>query len=113
MLIAEPEVLSYRDLQHIIGRLVHGQEWPVIPVPAPAAKLVAWAKEKLSSEEEFIRPWMIDLADDHYPVEITRAKQRLNWQPTHRLSDVLPEMIRRLKDNPREWYALNSLPWPE
>lgn len=112
-LIAEPEVLSYRDLQKTLGQLIHGKEWPAVRIPKPVAVAGAWAKEIWQIEESFIKPWMIKLADGHYPVEIGRARQRLSWEPRHRLGDDLPEMIRRLKADPVGWFKRNRLPVPE
>lgn len=111
-LIAEPEVMSHEELQDVIGELVHGREWPTIRIPKSAAKAGAWAKEKISAEDAFIKPWMIDLADDHYPVEIRRARERLGWEPQHRLRDTLPAMIDGLKRNPKAWYERNNLTMP-
>jgi nucleoside-diphosphate-sugar epimerase len=115
LLIAEPDVMSYAELQEQIGELTHGQEWPTIRLPKIVAKAGAWVKDKLADENEpqFIKPWMIDLADAHYPVDIRRARQKLGWEPKHRLRDTLPEMIRRLKQDPRNWYRTNGLPLPQ
>ena len=113
-LIAEPDVMSYAALQDRLGELIHGKEWPTIRIPKVMAKAGAWAKEKIAGEEEtFIKPWMVDLADAHYPVAIGHARERLGWEPKHLLRDTLPEMIRRLKEDPRKWYEMNGLPWPE
>ena len=113
-LIAEPDVMSYAELQDQLGELIHGKEWPTIRIPKVIAKAGAWAQEKIAGDEEtFIKPWMVDLADAHYPVAIGHAGERLGWNPTHRLRDTLPEMISRLKENPRKWYEINGLPWPE
>lgn len=109
-LIAEPDVVSYEGLQNLIGELVHGKEWPTIRIPKAAAKAGAWVKDKLTREDDFIKPWMVDMADDHYPVEIERAHNRLAWDPQHRLRDTLPEMIKRLQRDPRAWYERNDLP---
>src|SRR5687768_6163997 len=113
-LIAEPEVMSYADLQDKLGELIHGKEWPTIRIPKVVAKAGAWAQEKLAGEEEtFIKPWMVDLADAHYPVAIGHARERLGWKPKHTLRETLPEMIRRLKQDPQKWYEMNGLSWPE
>jgi nucleoside-diphosphate-sugar epimerase len=113
LLIAEPEVVSYGDLQERLGELIHGEEWPTIRIPKTVAKAGAWAKEKLAGDEgTFIKPWMVDVADAHYPVTIERARQRLDWAPKHHLRRTLDEMIRRLKRDPRQWYRSNRLPWP-
>jgi nucleoside-diphosphate-sugar epimerase len=114
LLIAEPDVMSYAELQDQIGELIHRQEWPTIRIPKVVAKAGAWMQEKVAGEEEsFIKPWMVDLADAHYPVEIARARQILGWQPKHRLRDTLSRMIGDLKTDPRNWYQENKLLWPE
>lgn len=111
-LIAEPDVMSQEDLQEHLGELIHGREWPTIRIPKFVAKAGAWAKNKLTREEEFIKPWMIDLADDHYPVEIDKARKKLGWSPNHRLRERLPMMIEKLWKNPVRWYETNDLPVP-
>ena len=113
-LIAEPDVMSYAELQDNLGELLHGKEWMTIRIPKVMAKVGAWAQEKIGGEEEtFIKPWMVDLADAHYPVAIGHARERLRWNPTRRLRDTLPEIIGRLKQDPEKWYEINDLPWPE
>ena len=114
-LITEPDVVSYAEMQDILGELLHGTEWPTIRVPKVVAKAGAWAMDKLADDEQevFIKPWMIDLADDHYPVAIDHAKTRLGWEPKHRLRDTLPVMIQRFKRNPEQWYKRHELPPPQ
>ncbi|HUE82007.1 MAG TPA: hypothetical protein VMM84_07820 [Pyrinomonadaceae bacterium] len=56
---------------------------------------------------------MVDLVDAHYPVAIGHARERLGWEPKHRLRDTLPEMIGRLKRDPQQWYKMNNLQPPE
>ncbi len=114
LLIAEPDVMSYAELQDRIGEQLHGQEWPTIRIPKVLAKAGAWVQEKLADKDEptFIKPWMIDLADQHYPVAIDRARQRLGWEPRHRLRDALDEMLRRLKRDPAAWYRTNGFEPP-
>jgi len=114
-LVAEPDIVSYGETQDILGEALHGMEWPTIRIPKPVAKAGAWVEEKLASDEKepFIKPWMVDLADDHYPVAMDHARAVLGWQPTHRLRHTLVEMVRRLKENPRQWYETNGLQVPE
>ena len=79
LLIAEADVMSYVELQEHLGELIHGQEWPTIRIPKVVAKAGAWAQEKVVGKEDaFIKPWMVDLADQHYPVAINRARELLN-----------------------------------
>ncbi len=51
-------------------------------------------------EDPFIKPWMIDFADDHYALDITRAKSSLEWEPRHTLRDTIPKMIAAFKREP-------------
>jgi nucleoside-diphosphate-sugar epimerase len=115
LLIGESDVMSYADLQESLGELIHDKEWPTIRIPKPVAKAGAWLKDKLATSDEdapFIKPWMIDLADQNYPIQIKRAWKLLNWQPHHSLRETLPDMVRRLKSDPRRWYEENNLPIP-
>jgi len=114
-LVAEPEVLGYIDLQDRLGSLIHGATWPTIRVPVPVAKLGAWLREKVdpTGKSSFIKPWMIDLADDHYPVDISRARERLGWKPERRLDETLRPMVARLLVDPQRWYEENGLPVPK
>lgn len=114
--IGEEDVMSYQELQDEIGKLIHGKEWPTIWIPKTVAKAGAWVKEQLSRDDDdapFIKPWMIDLADQNYPVDIQRARDQLHWQPQHTLRGTLPTIVRRLVENPEHWYEVNGLPLPE
>ncbi|QDT28809.1 3 beta-hydroxysteroid dehydrogenase/Delta 5--_4-isomerase [Gimesia panareensis] len=113
--IGEEDVMSYEELQEKIGLYLHGDQWPAIRIPKTAAKAGAWVKDRLSNGEgaPFIKPWMIDLADQNYPVSVERAREQLGWDPRHRLRETLPDMIDELQDNPEQWYAENGLPVPD
>jgi nucleoside-diphosphate-sugar epimerase len=52
---------------------------------------------------------MIDLADDHYELDISKAKKYLNWQPKRSVEQTLPIMIAELKKDPEHWYEINQL----
>lgn len=105
--IGEPETPTYQELQDKIGKLLHGKEWETQEVPKSIAKAGAWAQNLVG--DPFIKPWMIDRADDHYELDISRAKKLLDWEPKHRLMDTLPEIIKNLKEDPENWYEKNNL----
>jgi UDP-glucose 4-epimerase len=105
--IGEPVTPSYQELQDSIGLLIHGEEWKTYEVPAPIAKAGAWTMDLFG--DPFIKPWMIDRADDHYELDITRANELLGWGPKHNLIDTLPEMIKNLQADPEKWYKENKL----
>ncbi len=49
------------------------------------------------------------LADDHYELDISRARKLLDWEPKHSLRDALPAIIKELKADPLSWYKRNKL----
>ncbi|MDF9798399.1 nucleoside-diphosphate-sugar epimerase [Catalinimonas alkaloidigena] len=109
--IGEAETPTYEELQKTIGRLVHGEDWETFEMPKPLAKAGAWGMDLVG--DPFIKPWMISRADDHYELDISRAKELLNWEPKHRLIDTLPYMIQELKADPLKWYRMNKIEPPE
>jgi nucleoside-diphosphate-sugar epimerase len=109
LLLGEPEVMGYGDLQAEIGRLIHGEPWETRQIPKTLAKTGAWVQHNVLGEDLFIRPWMVDIADDHYAVDITRARNLLGWEPQHSLRDTLPKIITALKADPPAWYRANKL----
>ncbi|MBW8785190.1 MAG: NAD(P)-dependent oxidoreductase [Novosphingobium sp.] len=122
ILIGEPDPPGYGELQDRLGELIHGEEWTTIRVPATLAAAGAWVQDKvmphlpksLGGGKPFIRPFMALEAGDHYALDITRARDLLGWAPKHRLLDTLPEIVARLKRDPKAWYEANELePPPE
>jgi nucleoside-diphosphate-sugar epimerase len=95
----------------MLARLIHGErEWETTRIPKAVAKAGAWVQDQIPGvEEPFIKPWMIDLADDHYALDITRARNLLGWSPRHRLRKTLPRMVSALKADPEGFYRKNKL----
>lgn len=113
LLIGEDVTFSYDQLQRMMQRLIYGKEWKTWSVPKPIAKVGAWGQEHLPlMKPSFIKPWMIDRADDHYELDITRAKKVLGWQPKYRVDKVIPRWIEELKRDPVMWYDENKLRAP-
>lgn len=113
LLLGEPETLSYDELQHQLGRLIHDEEWETREIPKAVAKTGAWVQDNLPlAEEPFIKPWMIDFAADHYALDITQARTVLGWEPRRSLRTTLPAMVARLKADPLRWYRENHLEPP-
>lgn len=112
LLIGEADTLSYDKIQHSLGRLIHGEELETREIPKAVAKVGAWVQEQVPGEEPFIKPWMIDLADDHYELDISRARSVLGWQPRRSLRGTLPRFVEHLKADPAKWYRDNKLELP-
>jgi nucleoside-diphosphate-sugar epimerase len=108
--IGEDETLSYEELQHIISKEIYGKEWKVIRTPKAVAKAGAFIQNLFGNN--FIKPWMIDIADDHYELDSSKAKRLLQWQLQHLLGKTLPKMIAVLKEDPLQWYQENKLHAP-
>jgi nucleoside-diphosphate-sugar epimerase len=111
-LIGEPETLSYDELQHSFMRLIHGKSSETHNVPGLIAKVGAWAQDHMPGEDPFIKPWMIDRANDHYALDITRAREVLDWQPRRSLRQTLPKMVAALEADPVGWYREHGLEPP-
>jgi len=109
LLIGEEETLSYGELQKRFGRLIHDEDWRTLVLPKGLAKPGAWLQTEVLDQDSNIQPWMIESSDDHYEIDISRARTLLGWEPQHSLSATLPEMVRRLKQDPTDWYARNKL----
>ena len=116
ILVGEPEALSYDELQHTIARLIRGSSKETIEIPsqlAPVAKAGAWVLDHVPGQEGFIKPWMIDRANDHYALDVTRARTLLGWAPKRSLRETLPKMIAALEADPLTWYRENDLEPPK
>ncbi|MEO5573662.1 MAG: NAD(P)-dependent oxidoreductase [Gammaproteobacteria bacterium] len=113
LMLGESETLSYYKLQYKLGRLIHNEDWDTREIPKALATTGAWIDEVIPlGEKPFIEPWRLDLADDHYVLDCTRAHTLLGWQPRHSLLDTLPQIIARLKAEPLAWYQDNKLDPP-
>ena len=121
-LIGEPTTVSYAAMQNRLGTLIHGEQWETGTLPKPIARVGARLQQKLEAvvpdaidrgEKPFVKPFMVGLADDHYEIDITRAKTQLGWSPRHALRDEMPTIVARLKADPLAWYRRNRIPVPE
>lgn len=113
-LIGEPETYSYQELQDAIGRRLHGaEEWETIRVPEEVAEIGATVQVAASRfpgiERPFIKPFMIEMADDHYELDISRARAELGWEPRRRLINSIPVMCEALERDPQSWYEAHKM----
>lgn len=109
LLIGETEALSYDELQHTFMRQIHNESYEAFSVPGPVAKIGAWVEDKLLGAKPFIKPWMIDRANDHYALDVSRAKELLGWVPQHTLRKTIPHMVAALKADDLKFYRENGL----
>jgi nucleoside-diphosphate-sugar epimerase len=122
LLIGEPDAMGYEALQDELGGLLHGaDEWTTLRLPKVVAAVGAWAQHTLEpvipdmidkGEPPFVRPFMIPMSDDHYALDVRRARDLLGWEPKHRLQEELPGMVASLKSDPLRWYKANGIAPP-
>lgn len=122
ILAGETDVMSFRELQDGIGRLIHGEsEWQTLRVPKELATVAAWAEEKAEpvipdaydrGEKPFIKPFMIEMAEDHYALDISRARRKLGWEPRRSMRETLPALVAALLRDPLGWYRKNGITPP-
>lgn len=105
--IGEAETLSFDYLQKSLGSLLHHKEWKTYRIPGYVAKAGAWVQDLFG--DPFIKPWMIDMADDHMELDISKAKNVLGWEPKHTLAETLPKIVDALARDPKKWYKENKL----
>lgn len=113
-LIGETDAMSYEEIQQEVSHELDGHDWTTFEVPKTIAKLGAWAESALPlPEKPFIKPWMIDHADDNFELDTSKARTILGWEPAHSLRKTLPKMIEGLKVDPKRWYQINKLNPPD
>ncbi|WP_022947355.1 NAD-dependent epimerase/dehydratase family protein [Methylohalobius crimeensis] len=122
LLVGEPGAMGYEALQNELGYLIHGEMWETEVLPKLLAKTGARLQEQMEplipdsvdqGEKPFIKPFMVDLADDHYELDISRARKLLDWEPRHSLRDVLPVIVEHFKADPLDWYRRNKITPPD
>lgn len=115
MLLGEPDTYSYEQVQNVLGRLIHNEPgWTTRSIPKTIGKVGAWVQDHMpGTEDAFIKPWMVDIANDHYELDISSARRLIGWSPKHRLITTLPAMVNALKRDPQKWYERHHLQLPE
>ncbi len=123
ILIGEADALGYDALQDRLGSLIHGvADWTTIQMPKSVAAAGLWAQAKLEpvipdlldkGQAPFVRPFMAEMADDHFALNILRARDLLGWEPHHSFKDELPLLVQSLKDDPPAWYQRNGVIPPD
>lgn len=113
LILGEERTMSYDAMQKCISRLLFNRNFTTLRIPKIIAKLGAWLQGCIPwGPKPFIRPWMIDISDDHYELDISKARSILGWTPHHTVEATLPIMIEDLKKDPRHWYKINLLTPP-
>jgi nucleoside-diphosphate-sugar epimerase len=113
LLLGEPTTVSYGTLQVEISRLLHGRPQKTLAIPPVVAKAGASIQDAASGGKAFIKPWMIEHADDHYELDISAAERLLDWHPQHDLLSSLETILENLRHDPAAWYKTNNVDVPD
>jgi nucleoside-diphosphate-sugar epimerase len=109
LLIGEPGAVGYGEIQRALGRAIHGSERPTRRVPKALARAGAWALRLWPGGDPFVKPWMVDRADDHYELDVSRAREVLGWVPRHSFREAVASIGAAARDDPARWYRENGL----
>ncbi|NGX60681.1 MAG: N-acetyl-alpha-D-glucosaminyl-diphospho-ditrans,octacis-undecaprenol 4-epimerase [Chlamydiae bacterium] len=111
-LCCEEDSITYRELQTEFGQLLHGKEkWAMMWVPKFFAKFGAWVQNHTPfMQKPFIKPWMVDLADDNYEFTMEKSRKVLDWSPKRSLRKTLPILVEDMQKDPIAWYKRHNIP---
>ncbi len=108
--VGEPKTFSTQFLQNEISMAIHGKESWMVRIPKWLAKVGSWFQcHTPFMAKPFIRPWMIRLCDEHYELDISKARRLLGWEPKHSLDKEVKKMCRKMLKDPKKWYEKNGL----
>lgn len=111
--IGEDKTIGYRALQNQISEILEHHDYELFRIPKWVAKAGAWVEDEIPGFDSFVQPWMIDVADDNYELDISWAKEKLGWTPKHFLGTSLPVMMELLKTDPIKWYQIQGFEMSE
>jgi nucleoside-diphosphate-sugar epimerase len=106
-IVGEDRTLSYNSIQKIIAKSLFGTDWHTFQMPKPIAKIGVYFQNLMGAT--YIKPWMVDIADINYDVDISLIKNTVGWSPRRFVGDSIPKMIEALKQDPVKWYKVNKL----
>lgn len=94
VLAGEERTLSYAELQRSMAEIELGETWVVEQIEKDVAKQGAWMEDLTPDDAPIgLRYWLIDHFDDHYELDISRARNLLRWCPQHALAESLPVIL--------------------
>jgi nucleoside-diphosphate-sugar epimerase len=115
LLVGERGPVTYREIHERASRTFHGSELPLLPMPAPLAKLGAGVfglVARLRGRRRFLQPWMVQFAGEHFEFDISETTEHLGWEPRHSLDDRLDRILDTAAHHHDWWRQINEArPW--
>lgn len=84
---------------------------PILRVPP----FLAWIGAQvigLFSKSNFVKPWMIAFAEEHFEFDLAHTEEVIGWRPQRQLLDTLPTMFALASTDTATWLSRNERrPW--
>jgi hypothetical protein len=113
-LIASPDgAVSHEQLFRVATAAFWGERRRPLRIPRPICCAWLMTRElihRLTGAASFERGWMAACIDRQLQVDASGTRQRLGWEPRHRLHILrrMPFLIEHYKTSPGEWYRRNQ-----
>jgi hypothetical protein len=105
-------MVGYGRLQHLISRALFDTGWPTFPTPVPLGKAGLAPAEDPFDRDPFERSWMAERGQRPLRARHLAGPRLARLGAPYALADAVPEMVRRLRDDPAGWYKHNKLELP-
>lgn len=111
LLVGEATPVTNQEIFTAACAAFRRRQVPILKVPPAFAKFGAYLIG-LISKKNFVQPWMIPFAEEHFEFDLSRTWQVIGWTPTRRLLDTLPIMLSLASRDTAEWLTRNERrPW--
>ena len=111
LLVGEATPVTNQEIFSAACTAFHRRQVPIIKVPPSLAKFGAWMIG-LINNKNFVQPWMIPFAEEHFEFDLSRTGQVIGWTPTRHLVDTLPTMLSLASCRTSQWLMRNGQrPW--
>jgi nucleoside-diphosphate-sugar epimerase len=111
LLVGESAPVTNQEIFSAACDAFHRRQVPILKVPPGLAKFGALII-RLISKDNFVQPWMIPFAEEHFEFDLSLTTKVIGWAPARRLSDTLPSMLSLASRDTRHWLMRNERrPW--
>jgi dihydroflavonol-4-reductase len=111
LLVGEATPVTNQEIFSAACAAFRRRQVPILKVPPALAKLGARVIGFIS-KENFVQPWMIAFAEEHFEFDLSRTEQVIGWTPTRHLLDTLPTMLSLASRDTAAWLMRNKRrPW--
>ena len=111
LLVGEGTPVTNEEIFSATCAAFRRRQLPILKVP-PALATFGAHLTTLISDDNFVQPWMIPFAEEHFEFDLSHTTQRIGWTPKRHLLDTLPTMLALASRDTSEWLMRNERrPW--